>query len=306
MSLLDKIKKTSTIKLTSLIEDSKIFNEKDSTPTPIYGLNIALSGSLDGGFMSGLTLFCGPSKHFKTLYTLILAKAYMDKYPEAVLLFYDSEFGTPISYFTSLNIDMSRVIHTPITNIEEFKFDVMQQLNGLERGEKLFIAVDSVGNLASKKEVDDALSGSDKADMTRAKQFKSVFRMITPFLTIKDIPMVAVNHIYMCGTEDMMIRTENGNISLKDARTGMKVYTTNGLEEIQNVFSYDDALVTDIELEDGTILSFTEGHRFMVEGEWKYVEDLEVGMDLQTENCINNSYVNNNGFDKYELQETLR
>lgn len=201
MSLLDKIKKTSTIKLTSLLEDSKIFNEKDCTTTPIYGLNIALSGRLDGGFMSGLTLFCGPSKHFKTLYTLILAKAYMDKYPEAVLLFYDSEFGTPVAYFESLSIDMSRVIHTPITNIEEFKFDIMKQLEALERGEKLFIAVDSIGNLASKKEVDDALSGNTAADMTRAKQLKSVFRMVTPHLTIKDIPMVCVNHIYM--TQEM-------------------------------------------------------------------------------------------------------
>jgi hypothetical protein len=32
--------------------------------------------------------------------------------------------------------------------------------------------------------------------MTRAKQIKSLFRMITPHLTIKDIPMVVVNHTY--------------------------------------------------------------------------------------------------------------
>jgi hypothetical protein len=56
--------------------------------------------------------------------------------------------------------------------------------------------VDSVGNLASKKEVDDALEGKSVADMTRAKQMKSLFRMITPHLTIKDIPMVVVNHTY--------------------------------------------------------------------------------------------------------------
>jgi hypothetical protein len=58
------------------------------------------------------------------------------------------------------------------------------------------IVVDSVGNLASKKEVDDALEGKSVADMTRAKQMKSLFRMITPHLTIKDIPMVVVNHTY--------------------------------------------------------------------------------------------------------------
>jgi hypothetical protein len=32
--------------------------------------------------------------------------------------------------------------------------------------------------------------------MTRAKQIKSLFRMVTPHLTLKDIPMVVVNHTY--------------------------------------------------------------------------------------------------------------
>lgn len=202
MSLKEKLLKGSTIKLTSLLEDSKIFNERDMIPTPVPMLNVALSGSLDGGLGCGLTLFCGKSKHFKSLFTLVCLKAYLDKYPEAIAIFYDSEFGTPHSYFESLNIDMQRVIHTPITNIEEFKFDIMNHLeNNIQRGDKVFIAVDSIGNLASKKEVEDALKQSSAADMTRAKQLKSCFRMITPHLTIKDIPMVCVNHIYM--TQEM-------------------------------------------------------------------------------------------------------
>jgi hypothetical protein len=72
----------------------------------------------------------------------------------------------------------------------------MAQINNIERGDHVIIVVDSVGNLASKKEVDDALEGKSVADMTRAKQMKSLFRMITPHLTIKDIPMVVVNHTY--------------------------------------------------------------------------------------------------------------
>jgi hypothetical protein len=73
----------------------------------------------------------------------------------------------------------------------------MQQLQSLERGEHVIIVIDSIGNLASKKEVEDALDGKSVADMSRAKQLKSLFRMITPHLTIKDIPMVVVNHTYM-------------------------------------------------------------------------------------------------------------
>ena len=80
--------------------------------------------------------------------------------------------------------------------IDELKHDVMSQLQGIERGARVIIVVDSVGNLASKKEVDDALDGKSVADMTRAKQMKSLFRMVTPHLTIKDIPAVVVNHTY--------------------------------------------------------------------------------------------------------------
>jgi hypothetical protein len=72
----------------------------------------------------------------------------------------------------------------------------MSQINQVERGDHVIIVVDSVGNLASKKEVDDALEGKSVADMTRAKQMKSLFRMVTPHLNIKDIPMVVVNHTY--------------------------------------------------------------------------------------------------------------
>jgi hypothetical protein len=40
------------------------------------------------------------------------------------------------------------------------------------------------------------MEGKSTADMSRAKQIKSLFRMVTPHLTIKDIPMVVVNHTY--------------------------------------------------------------------------------------------------------------
>jgi RecA/RadA recombinase len=196
MSLLDKIKKNSTIKDSAVLSKSKFFTDKDMVPTDVPMINVALSGKLDGGIIPGLTMWAGPSKHFKTAFSLLMAKAYMDKYPEAVLLFYDSEFGTPIKYFETFGIDMERVLHTPLTDIEQLKFDIMQQLQDVNRGDKLMIILDSIGNLASKKEVDDALDGKSVADMSRAKQVKSLFRMVTPHLNLKDIPMVVVNHTY--------------------------------------------------------------------------------------------------------------
>jgi RecA/RadA recombinase len=196
MSILDKIKKNSSIKDSAILSKSKFFLQKDMIPTEVPAINVALSGKLDGGLTPGLTMWAGPSKHFKTAFSLLMAKSYLDKYPDAALLFYDSEFGTPQSYFDSFGIDTERVLHTPLTDIEQLKFDIMGQLSNLERGEHLIIVIDSIGNLASKKEVDDALDGKSVADMSRAKQVKSLFRMITPHLSLKDIPMIVVNHTY--------------------------------------------------------------------------------------------------------------
>lgn len=194
--LLEKLKKTSTIKDTAILTKSRIWNEKDMVQTSVPMINVALSGSVDGGLTPGVTILAGPSKHFKSAFALIMAAAYQKKYPDGVVLFYDSEFGTPQTYFDTFGIDKERVIHTPITDAEMLKIDIMNQLNAIERGERICIVIDSVGNLASKKEVEDALDGKSVADMTRAKAFKSLFRMITPHLTLKDVPLIAIAHTY--------------------------------------------------------------------------------------------------------------
>ena len=193
---MDKLKKNSKIKNTEVLADSKFFTEKDMIPTDVPMVNVALSGSVDGGLTPGLTVLAGPSKHFKTSFALLMAAAYMNKYPESVMLFYDSEFGSPQSYFKQFGIDTSRVLHTPVANVEELKFDLIGQLENLDRGDRVIVVIDSIGNLASKKELDDTLSEKSVADMSRAKALKGLFRMCTPYLTMKDIPMLAVNHTY--------------------------------------------------------------------------------------------------------------
>ena len=118
-------------------------------PTEVPMINVALSGDTKGGLAPGLTVLAGPSKHFKTSFALIMASAYLKKYKDAVLLFYDSEFGSPQTYFETFGIDTTRVLHTPITNVEELKFDLIGQLEALERDDKVCVVIDSVGNLAS-------------------------------------------------------------------------------------------------------------------------------------------------------------
>jgi len=196
MSIMDKLKKNSKIKSSDILSESKFFTEKDMTPTSVPMVNVALSGSVDGGVTPGLTVLAGPSKHFKTSFALLMAGAYLDRHPDAIMLFYDSEFGSPQSYFEQFGIDTSRILHTPIANVEELKFDIIAQLEAIDREDKVIIVIDSIGNLASKKELDDAINEKSVADMSRAKALKGLFRMCTPYLAMKNIPMLAVNHTY--------------------------------------------------------------------------------------------------------------
>jgi RecA/RadA recombinase len=193
---MDKLKKNSKLKATEVLSESKFFNEKDMISTSVPMVNVALSGSMDGGMTPGLTVLAGPSKHFKTSFALLMASAYLKSKKDAVMLFYDSEFGSPQAYFEQFDIDTSRVLHTPITNVEELKFDMIAQLEGLESKDDVIIVIDSIGNLASKKELDDAQNEKSVADMSRAKALKGLFRMATPYLAMKNIVMLAVNHTY--------------------------------------------------------------------------------------------------------------
>jgi len=300
-SLMERMMKASTIESSDVLSESKFFTKADMISTSIPAINVALSGKLDGGFVPGLTLFCGPSKHFKTSFSLVLAKAYMEKYAESVLLFYDSEFGTPQDYFKSFGIDTKRVLHTPITNIEELKFDIMQQLKEIDRGSRVIIVIDSIGNLASKKEFDDAMDGKSVADMSRAKALKGLFRMVTPHLTMKDIPMIAINHTYqtqelyskavvsggclISGTRIKMFDDSLKNI--EDIQVGDLVITLDGPKVVTHSWNPDtledgEPECYKITFEDGYEVICSDEHPFLINEKFVYAKELCIGDEITT------------------------
>ena len=299
MSVMDKLKKNSKVKHTSVLSDSEFFLEKDFVSIDVPMMNVALSGSLKGGLSSGLTVLAGPSKHFKTSFSLKMASAYLKADPEAVMLFYDSEFGSPQAYFETFDIDTSRVLHTPITNVEELKFDLINQLEQLEKGDKVIVVIDSIGNLASKKELEDALDEKSVADMSRAKALKGLFRMATPYLTMKNIPMLAINHTYKeiglfpkdivgggCVVEGTMIQTPDGQKAIEDFQTGDTVITNYGTNTVSYVWNPDtleegNPECYEIEFEDGHTVVCSEFHKFLIEGKWAEAKDLVEGMDCE-------------------------
>jgi RecA/RadA recombinase len=203
-SLLDTLKEIGSIK-SEVISQSGFFKQKDAVQTSVPIINAAFTGTLDGGLVCGSTIIAGPSKHFKTLLALFMVQAYMEKHKDAICIFYDSEFGVTPEYLAAQKIDGSRVLHIPILHIEQLKFDIMKKLEAIKKGNKVIIFIDSLGNLASKKEIEDTMDEKSVADMTRAKQLKSLFRMVTPHLPIKDIPLIAIQHTY--DTQEMFSKT---------------------------------------------------------------------------------------------------
>ncbi len=290
--LLQKLQKNTTIKQTSILSESTIFNHKDMIVTHIPALNIALSGRIDGGFTSGITTISGVSKNFKTGFSLVLAKAFLDKYVDGIILFYDSEFGCPQAYFETFGLDTNKILHTPITDIEELTFDIMKQLESVERNDHVMIIVDSLGNLASKKEKIDALDGKSVTDMTRAKTLKSLFRMVTPHLNIKDIPMIAINHVYQtmefisrtvlgggCVVAGTKIQLANGEFkNVEDFQVGDLVATLAGDKKVTAIWNPNTLIdgtpeCYEIEFIDGYKVICSDKHRFLIDDEWDNTDD---------------------------------
>lgn len=295
MSLMNKLKKNSKIKDTEVLSESRFFNEKDMVPTQVPMINVALSGSMNGGMTPGLHVLAGPSKHFKTSFALLMAGAYMQKHQDAVMLFYDSEFGSPQEYFKSFGIDTDRVLHTPITDVEKLKFDLINQLEAIERGEKVIVVIDSIGNLASKKELEDAINEKSVADMSRAKALKGLFRMTTPYLTMKDIPMLAINHTYQemglfpkavvsggCLVEGTKIQTLTGLVPIEKLERGDIVLTLAGEKMVTHTWNpetleFGEPDCYEIEFEDGYKVTVSNQHPFLTKEGWIDAEDLREG-----------------------------
>lgn len=300
-SLMDRLKKASKIELTNTLDKSTVLNQREMIDTGIPAFNIVLGGSLDGGLTPGLTILCGESRVFKSVGCLVLASAYLKHYEDAVMIFYDSEMGASLNYFKSAGIDESRVLHVPISDIEQLKFDVVSQLQEIKRGDHVVIVIDSLGNLASKKEVEDAIKENSAADMSRAKALKSFGRLVTPMINLKNIPMLAVNHIYKemslfpkdimsggCLLAGTKIQMSDGTLkAIEEIKEGDLVKTTAGDKEVLNAWTPEtledgEPECLEIEFEDGSKVVCSKTHKFLINGKWVEAKDIKPEDDVQT------------------------
>ena len=196
------------------LDKSSISEIDDYIPSGNFLLNACLTGSLFKGYPNNRSVsIAGPSGTGKTFLVLNAIKQAQEK--GYYIVFYDSENAVDKQLVEKFGIDPTTFRYEPCNTVQEFRSSVTtiadtlieQKTKGIEIP-KIMIILDSAGNLATQKEIDDARSGSDKADMTRAKLLKSTFRILMTKLGIIKAPFLFTNHTYM--TQDLFAKQVGG------------------------------------------------------------------------------------------------
>lgn len=190
-----RIKKASVLDGVEVLKDSSFFVEEFfNTGIPV--MNVAFSAKIDGGFSRGINILAGESKTAKTLFMHMCAKQFLDQHDDGVYIFFDCEHGSNKNTFESVDLDTSRVIHVPIEHVEQLKIQTHKYLEELTKEDNVIIGVDSFGEIASLKEIEDVDKGKTTEDMSRAKKLNSFFRMFKPVLNTKNIPLIGIGKTY--------------------------------------------------------------------------------------------------------------
>lgn len=200
--------------LGSVMSNSSFSDVTEWIDTGNYHLNACLSGSLFGGWPNNRSCsIAGPSGTGKTYLVLNSIRRAIDM--GYSVIFYDSEAAVDKTLMKKFGINTDKVNYQPINTVQEFRSSVTTITKRMQEAKrdgaelpKMMIILDSAGNLATQKEIDDAVSGSEKSDMTRSKILKSIFRIImTPMADLK-IPFIFTNHTYQ--TQDFISRQVAG------------------------------------------------------------------------------------------------
>ncbi len=187
----------------SLVVDGVHAGDVDSfIDTGSYILNALLSGSLHGGLPANkITALAGESATGKTYFLMGIVKNFLEKDPEAGVIYFESESAITKQMVIDRGIDPKRMVVFPVTTVQEFRTQALKVLdNYLLQQESdrrpMFLCLDSLGMLSTTKEVEDTADGKETRDMTRAQVLKAAFRVLTLKLGRAKIPMVVTNHTY--------------------------------------------------------------------------------------------------------------
>ena len=170
--------------------------------TGSYIFNALLSGSIHGGLPSNkITALAGESATGKTYFLMGMVKHFLDKDPNAGVIYFESESAITKLMVVDRGIDSKRMVIMPVTTVQEFRTQALKVLDSYLRQNEadrnpLFLCLDSLGMLSTTKEVEDTAEGKETRDMTRAQVLKAAFRVLTLKLGRAKVPMVVTNHTY--------------------------------------------------------------------------------------------------------------
>lgn len=167
-----------------------------------YLLNAQLSGSLFGGIPNSRSVcLAGESGTGKTFLALNICREAQNM--GYSIIYCDSEAAVDQDIIQNFGINPELFRYQPVSTpleVRQFVSHLCDQLKkAKETGKdlpKVMLVLDSLGNLATTKERADAISGSEKRDMTKQQELRSLFRVITADLAELKIPFVFTNHTY--------------------------------------------------------------------------------------------------------------
>lgn len=186
----------------SIITHNTFSKIEEYISTGNYLLNAQLTGSLFGGIPNSRSVcFAGETGTGKTFLTLnVCREAQKMGYH---IIYCDSEAAVDEDIMKNFGIDPGKVRYQPVSTSLEVRHFVSNLCDQLKKARdkgatppKIMLILDSLGNLATTKERNDAASGSEKKDMTKQQDLRSLFRVITTDLAEFKIPFIFTNHTY--------------------------------------------------------------------------------------------------------------
>ena len=187
----------------TLAKDGVAGGDVDSfIDTGSYSFNALLSGSIYGGLPNNrITAIAGEAATGKTFFALGVVKSFLDKDPNAGVIYFESENAISKDMIESRGVDSSRIVVMPVATVQEFRAQSIKVIEKYiaqpeaSRKPMLFV-LDSLGMLSTTKEMEDTAAGKETRDMTRSQIVKSTFRVLTLKLGQAGVPMIMTNHTY--------------------------------------------------------------------------------------------------------------
>lgn len=265
-----------------ILSDARTAVIADYIDSGNYMLNAAMTGSIFKGAPTGRVLtLTGEPGTGKTFIALSLCRNAQKKGYTPIYI--DSEGAIDEEFVKRMGCDTHNFVIKQASTVGEvstFIANITKDLLAMKAEDrpKIIMVLDSVGNLASDKEVEDALAGNGKAEMRRAKDIKAMFRVNMTNISKLQIPFVVCTHQYY--SQDFISKTIVGGGCLVP---GSKIITKDGVKNIEDVEECDSVLSSDstyrevlktftfekptikFTFDDGSEIECSEDHKFLVE-----------------------------------------